>query len=135
MDSKIQHSNAAALQKILLLMLIHSEEHKMHIHDQNLNVLCDFMFRQKNAQVIQHMLLTHVPSIPNADWFSLCGRFSRNQVAIVCEGHHPMENEDVLGLVVGSWVHFQFLFSCEQPDLEQIFCSESSLPSPIVQFP
>ena len=29
-------------------------------------------------------------------------------MAIVCEGHHPIENKDVLGLVVGSWAHFQF---------------------------
>ena len=30
----------------------------------------------------------------------------------VCEDYHPIEsNKDVLGLVVGSWAHFQF-FSC-----------------------
>ena len=67
------------------------------------------MFRQQNAQVVQTIYaLTHVPSIQDADWFSLCGTFSRNQAANVCEGHHPIENGDVFGLVVGSWAHFQF---------------------------
>ena len=81
----------------------------MHIHDQNLNVLfLRLHVSTKSTQVIQHMLLTHIPSIQDADWFSLCGTFSRNQAANVCEGHHPIENEDVLGLVVGSWAHFQF---------------------------
>ena len=73
--------------------------------------LYDFMFRPtKNAQVIQHTLLTHISSIQDADWFSLCGTFSsRNQTVLVCLDYHPIEsNKDVLGLVVGSWAHFQF---------------------------
>ena len=27
---------------------------------------------------------------------------------LFCEGHHPIENEDVLGLVVGSWAYLEF---------------------------
>ena len=82
----------------------------MHIHDQNLNILfVQLHLSTQNAQVVQHMPLTHVPSIQDADWFSLCGTFSsRNQAANACEGHHPIENEDVFGIVVGSWAHFQF---------------------------
>ena len=37
-------------------------------------------------------------------------------MGIVCEGHHPIENEDVLGLVVGSWAYFQF-FQLQTPGL------------------
>ena len=46
----------------------------------------------------------------------LCGTCSRNQAVNVCEGHHPIENEDVFGLVVGSWAHFQF-FQLRTPGL------------------
>ena len=43
-----------------------------HIHDENLDVLFVWLHvSTKNAQVVPRMLLTHVPSIQDAYWFSL----------------------------------------------------------------
>ena len=52
---------------------------------------------------IQHMLLTHVLSIQDAAGSHYVARFRETKWQMFVRAIILIENEDVLGLVVGSW--------------------------------